>query len=203
MSRLSCLLVLLALFVRGLSAQAPPVISPHTDAAPAEIADSIEALLAVGGQQVKIGDNTLQFWWVKSLPLKSDTTGTAWTSVDEGALVGAVKVSAPFKDVRGAAIKPGTYTLRYSPRYLLLLPVDADTSVSALGHDNVFALSKLTTRSAFPAALSLDPPAAAGRSGRRNRRAPATVTFTVPASRDGADAGSIKFDLGLAGLTAS
>ena len=81
---------------------------------PVEIGDAIEALLAAGGERVAIGDRTIEFWWVKSLPLRTGTTESTWKSVDEGALVGAVKLSSVFSDVRGTPIKPGTYTLRYA-----------------------------------------------------------------------------------------
>jgi hypothetical protein len=213
-SRPLSFIVLLTLFTAlHLSAQAPTAVTTHTEVPPVEIADSIEALLATGGERVAIGDRTLEFWWVKSLPLRSGTTESTWKSVEEGALVGAVKLSSVFTDVRGAAIKPGTYTLRYalqpaanrSRESLLLLPVDADTAVSAIGHDSAIATSKAVTHTAFPAAWTIVPPAAAEavrtifRIGRRS----ASVIFAVPVSRDGADAGSIKFGVRLPGLIPS
>jgi hypothetical protein len=211
-SCLSCLVVVLV-FVAPLSAQTPTAVTAHTEVPPVEIGDAIEALLAAGGERVAIGDRTIEFWWVKSLPLRTGTTESAWKSVDEGALVGAVKLSSVFSDARGAAIKPGTYTLRYalqaagsnSRASLLLLRVDDDTSVSAIGHDNAIAMSKAVTHTAFPAAWTIVPPAAAEavrtilRIGRRS----ASVIFAVPVSRDGADAGSIKFGVRLPGLIPS
>jgi hypothetical protein len=203
---------LLALTLTRASAQAP-IVTPHTDAPPTETADAIEALLGSSGDRVAIGDKTLEFWWVKSLPLRTGTTDSAWKSVDEGALVGAVTLSAAFNDARGTAIKPGTYTLRYALQparlrtreFLLLLPVDSDSSVSAIGRESAMAMSRLVSHSAQPAAWGIVPPAALEPvlSIRRNGRRSASVIFAVPVSRDGADAGSIKFGLRLPGLSAS
>jgi len=211
-SRLSRL-VLILVIAPSLSAQAPTTVTTHNEAAPVEIGDAIEALLATGGERVAIGDRTLEFWWVKSLPLRSGTTESVWKSVEEGALVGAVKLSSVFSDVRGTPIKPGTYTLRYAVQpagnrareSLLLLPIDADTSVAALGHDAAIAMSKTVTHTAFAAAWAIVPPAAAEsvRAVVRNGRQSVSVIFAVPVSRDGADAGSIKFGVRLPGLIPS
>ena len=159
---------MVVVFVARLSAQAPTVVTTHAEVPPVEIGDAIEALLAAGGERVAIGDRTIEFWWVKSLPLRTGTAESTWKSVDEGALVGAVKLSSVFSDVRGTPIKPGTYTLRYavqpagnrSRESLVLLPIDADTSVAALGHDNAIAISKAVTRTAFAAAWAIVTPAA-------------------------------------------
>jgi hypothetical protein len=206
---LACCLVAI-----GARAQSP-VASVHTDGAPSELADAIKGQLAPGGQQVAVGGKTLTFWWVKRLPLRSGRTDATWASVDEGTLVGAVKVSAPYNEMRGRTIKPGIYTLRYAvqpadgnhlgaspnPEFLLLCPAASDTSASPLGHDGTIKISKLTIGLSHPAVWGLDPPTATGAalSLKKNDAGMTAVIFEVPVSRDGKDAGRLKFGLILVG----
>src|SRR5690349_5338257 len=108
------LAVLLAgALTQGVRAQTP-LVSPHNDAAPGELADPIEALMAAGGQRVSIGRTTLEFWWVKSLPLTAESNDVGWSAVEEGTLVGAVRLSGDFTDIHARKIKRGIYTLRYA-----------------------------------------------------------------------------------------
>jgi hypothetical protein len=215
MTRRSTLIVLLALLLApGLSAQ-QPIVTAHGNVPPAELEDPIEALMATGGQQVAFADKTLQFSWVKSLPLRPDSNEVSWSSIDEGTLVGAVRLTATFPDIRGNTMKAGVYTLRYgiqpadgnhvgvSPyrEFLLLSPAAADKSVGALGHDGTIAISRQTIGTTHPASWSLDPPLSS--------EAPASIStddigfvhvvFEIPVSRDGKDAGTLKFGLILKG----
>jgi hypothetical protein len=200
----------------------PPGIAAHKDPPPVELEDPIEAILAPGGQRVTIGGKMLDFWWVKSLPLLSGTVDVSWAAVEEGTVVGAVKLSVSYPDVRGKTIPSGLYTLRYgvepqnsdqpgsspSRDFLLLSPAALDSKVAALGHDGVVALAKQT-----PGMLSLEPPvapvtpaapvgpariAAAGAT-LRNEAGQTAVSFSVPVSREGRDAGVLTFGLILAG----
>ena len=154
--------------------QAPPVLSGirHSDAAPADLAPAVAALLAPGGVTASVGANTLTFWWVKVLPVTSAPPG--WTALPEGTLTGAVRIEKAFRDVRGRVIKAGTYTLRYgiqpangdhlgvSPyrEFLLLSPGPQDRDAAPRGHDETVDLSKLTIGGSHPAVWSLDPPVA-------------------------------------------
>lgn len=163
--------------------QAPSDLSgsTHSDSPSPELAASVSALLPPAGVRATVGATTLTFWWVKQLPLKPATDGSAaasspaWSSVQEGTLVGAVKVDKNFRDVRGRVIKAGTYTLRYglqptngdhlgvSPyrEFLLLSPAAADTDPAPKGHDESVDLSKQTIGGSHPAVWSIDPPVAA------------------------------------------
>jgi len=191
-------------------------VSPQHDPPPGELADPIEALMASGGQRVSAAGRTLDFWWVKSLPLTPASTDVSWSAVEEGTLVGAVSVSASYEDIRGKMIKPGVYTLRYgiqpqngdhlgvSPYrdFLLLSPVAADSATRALGHDDTIALSRQTLGASHPAAWSLDPPVAAGAavgSTMSTGTGGIAVVFAVAVSRDGRDVGVLQFGLVLVG----
>ncbi len=147
-----------------------PSATRHTDGPPAELAAPIAALMAPGGVRAAVGANTLTFWWVKQLPLKSP----AWSELPEGSLVGAVKIEKDFRDIRGRVIKAGTYTLRYGIQpangdhlgvspfrdFLLLSPVALDKETTALGHKGTVEISKETIGGSHPAVLSIDPPVA-------------------------------------------
>jgi hypothetical protein len=163
----------IAWFLLGLllwQAPSDPSATRHTDALPAEIAAPIAALMAPGGVRAAVGTNTLTFWWVKQLPVKSP----GWSDLPEGSLVGAVKIEKDFRDIRGRVIKAGTYTLRYGIQpangdhlgvspfrdFLLLSPAALDKETAALGHKGTVEISKETIGGSHPAVLSIDPPVA-------------------------------------------
>src|SRR5438445_4203470 len=167
--------VLFSVIVAARAGAQAPVVTVHTDAAPAELAEPVKVQLAAGGQQVAAGARALRFWWVKALPLRAGSTEVGWSSIDEGTLVGAVKIAAAYTDMRGRTIKPGVYTLRYAvqpadgnhlgaspnPEFLLLSPAASDPSAAALGHEGTIKISKLTIGLTHPAVWGLDPPIAA------------------------------------------
>ena len=139
----------------------------HSDPVPAEIAAPVAAKVAPGGVRATASGTTITFWWVTDLP------GASWTDVPEGTLVGAVKLDADMRDIRGRLMKAGVYTLRYgiqpktddhfgvSPfrNFLLLSPAAADKDPAARDHDGTVELSAQTLGGKHPAVLSIDPPA--------------------------------------------
>ena len=207
-------LIFLVITCAAASAQTPAV-SSHNDAVPAELADAIKTQLASGGQRADIGGKVFDFWWVKALPLRGGSPEIGWSAVEEGTIVGAVKLGAPYTEMRGRTIKQGVYTLRYgiqpadgnhlgaspNPEFLLLSPAAADTSSAALGHDGVIKVSKLTIGLSHPAVWGLDPPVAsdAPLSLKKNEAGMTAVVFQVPVARDGKEAGTLKFGLVLVG----
>ena len=117
-----------------------------------------------------VGSATLEIWWARSIDVAGD--GPGWSNVESGTLIGAVRVTGPFKEIRGKVVAPGLYTLRYGLQpqngdhlgistfreYLVFSPASADSDPKILGFDGVVALSKQVIGTAHPAALSLDPP---------------------------------------------
>jgi hypothetical protein len=191
-------------------------VTSRPDPPPAELADPIEALIAPGDQRVSVAGATLDFWWVKSMPLAPGSTDVSWSAVEEGTLVGAVVLSSSYRDIRGATLKPGHYTLRYgiepqngdhagvSPyrEFLLLSPADADNSAAALSHDSLVGISRQSIGGSHPACWALDPPIAGGErvgSVKSTATEQSAVIFSVPTSRDGQDVGALKFGLVLVG----
>ncbi|HEX2445242.1 MAG TPA: hypothetical protein VHJ77_14955 [Vicinamibacterales bacterium] len=169
------------------------------EAPPPDLAPAVRALLAPAGARVTSAGTTLDFWFVKSLPLQAGAA-PSWQQAEEGTIVGAVRVSAVYRDIRGRTIKPGSYTLRYgiqpangdhlgvSPfrEFLLLSPAAADTDVKPTGHEGSVELSKQTIGGSHPAVWSLDPPAlsegAAPLSTRTNDAGHEAIVFEVPTS---------------------
>jgi hypothetical protein len=202
-------LLSLSVFVGTSSAFAQLTAKPITTAAPETIAAPVRGLLAPSGVSVTAGAATLDFWWVSVLPTKGSAE---WGQVAEGSLVGAVRVTGAFKEIRGKAVKAGVYTLRLglqpqngdhlgvSPNreFLLLSPAEADTDPKALGFDGVVALSKQTIGASHPAALSIDPPSAtaAPLSPVTNEMDLKGLTFEIRTSSGGA----LKFGLILIGV---
>jgi hypothetical protein len=146
-----------------------PSVSPLTDKPPAALAAGVASRLAPAAK-VTVGAATLDIWLVQKL--ERSAGGTGWANVESGTLVGAMRVSGEFKEIRGKAVKPGVYTLRYGLQpqngdhlgistfrdFVLLSPAALDTDPKALGFDGVVALSKEVIGTAHPASLSLDPP---------------------------------------------
>jgi hypothetical protein len=208
--------VLLTLLLSTAAATAQSLkAEKHAAPPPAAVAAPIKALLAGDGVRVTNGPVTIDFWWVKQIPLKAGGTGIDWAQVEEGTVVGAVQLSAVYRDIRGFNIKPGVFTLRYGIQpangdhlgvsmyrdFLLLSPAAVDTAVEPTGHDGTVDLSKQTIGGSHPAPWSLDPPVAkeAALTTKANDLGHQAVIFEVPVARDGKPAGSIKFGLILIG----
>ena len=139
----------------------------HTDPVPTEIAAPVAAKVAPGGVRATASGTTITFWWV------TDLAGASWAEVPEGTLIGAVKLDADVRDIRGRVMKAGVYTLRYgiqpvtddhfgvSPfrNFLLLSPAAIDKDPAARDHDRTVELSAQTFGGKHPAVWSIDPPA--------------------------------------------
>lgn len=183
---------------------AAPLASPP----PEIIAAPLRSLLAPAGHQVNLGPTAIELWWVSGLAAGAG----GWSEVAEGSLVGAMRVTGAFKEIRGKTVTPGVYTLRFalqpqngdhlgvSPfrEYLLISPAAADTDPKPLGFDGAVANSKQTTGASHPAALSLDPPvaSAAPLSTYTNEMDLKGIVFEVKT----AAGGSLKFGLILLGV---
>ena len=145
-----------------------PSVTPLTDKPPSDLSGGFVPRLTPAARIVT-GPATLDLWLVDKL---ESSGGAGWSGVESGTLVGAVRVTGEFKEIRGKAVKPGVYTLRYGLQpqngdhlgisafrdFLLLSPAAVDKDPKVLGFDGVVALSKEVVGTAHPASLSLDPP---------------------------------------------
>jgi hypothetical protein len=145
---------------------------------PPELASPVAAALSTEVITVTTGTTKLEFWWVKSLPLRPGAAASpSWADVPDGSLVGALRLSANWSDIRGYTVRPGVYTLRFafqpqngdhmgiSPNREFLLPAPAadDLMVDPVGFDSAVALARKSSRRAHPASISIDPPGATAR----------------------------------------
>lgn len=144
-----------------------PSVTPLTDKPPSDLSGGLVPRLTPAARIVN-GPATLDIWLVGKL----EASGPGWSGVESGTLVGAMRVTGEFKEIRGKVVKPGVYTLRYGLQpqngdhlgistfrdFLLLSPAAVDKDPRVLGFDGVVALSKEVVGTAHPASLSLDPP---------------------------------------------
>lgn len=199
--------VVLAVVLSAAAARANGVtVAAHTHPAPDAIAAPVQAALAPGGATATVGEVTIDFWWVKAIEAK----GAGWSGVREGTLVGAMRLSEKFRDIRGRVIKPGVYLLRFalqpqngdhlgvSPHreFLLATPAEEDTTAAALGHEPAVEMAAKTVNITHPAVLSLDPPDAseAPLTVVQTGAGHTSVVFEVPAA-----GGALRFGLILVG----
>jgi hypothetical protein len=221
MTRFLLVLPLVLLFVGsadGIARQGGGLTaSAQSSPPPAAVAPAIASKLAKSGVRVVVakGPVTLDFWWVESLPMKGGAGAPPWESVEEGALVGAVNVSAEFRDIRGRIIKPGVYTLRYGIQpqngdhlgvspfrdFLLISPAAADTDPAAHGHDGTIELSKQAIGGSHPGVWSIDPPVAKENALQEHKTEleHQAIVMEVPITRDGKPAGTLRFGVVLIG----
>ena len=172
----------------------------QTMALPDELqADIKTAIGAATSAKVVIGSTTLELWW-------GAPKAASWDALAEGTVVGAMRVTGAYRDIRGKVVKAGVYTLRYALQpqngdhlgaapnreFLLLSPAAVDTDPKPLGFDGTVALAKQTTGTSHPASLSIDPPSSTD--------APLT-TYTTDPDLKGVvfKAGSLTFGLILSG----
>jgi hypothetical protein len=187
----------------------------HTDPPPAGLAGGIAARLAPGGVRATANNVTLTFWWVKGLPLKTGGSNAAWSDVEEGSLLGAVKIDHDVRDVRGKVVKGGLYTLRYGIQpangdhlgvspfrdFVLVSPAAIDKDPAPHGHDGTIDLSKEAIGGSHPAVWSIDPPTTTENllGVHTNDLGLKAVVVELPATRDGNAAGALRFGLVLVG----
>ena len=172
----------------------------QTTALPDEVQAGIKtALGATTSAKVVIGSTTLELWW-------GAPKAASWDALAEGTVVGALRVTGAYRDIRGKVVTPGVYTLRYALQpqngdhlgaapnreFLLLSPAAVDADPGPLGFDGTVALAKQTTGTSHPASLSIDPPTATD---------PPLTAYTTDPDLKGVvfKAGSLTFGLILSG----
>ena len=185
-------------------------------AIPPEVAEPIKAMLQTDAMVVMRGENRLEFWWVRSLPLESAPSDKpAWANVADGALLGVFRMAMAMSDVRGLPMKPGVYTLRFalqpqdgdhmgvSPNreFLLVAPVGDDQAPEPAGFKGAVALAKKTLGKSHPATLSVNPPATDQPAGAvvTTDEGHKGIATALPVTVQGKPAGTLSFGLTLVG----
>ena len=106
------LAIALLRFSRSQQLRTTESLASHRKAAGADLRRRLRRRPAAGRRSRSIvGGATLDIWWAQAIALTGD--GPGWSSVESGTLVGAMRVSGTFKEIRGKVVEPGVYTLRY------------------------------------------------------------------------------------------
>jgi hypothetical protein len=154
------------------SLTAQPAPAPAAGAIPAALAGD----LAPQGAAILSGGTPLcNLWLLKSVPTvrsSDNSPDILYGNLQIGELVGVMQFLAPAQDFRHQKVPAGVYTLRYGqiPQdgnhmgvsqyrdFLLLCPAAADTNPdTALGFDQLVALSRKSLTTGHPAVMSLIP----------------------------------------------
>ena len=140
---------------------------------PAELADSVKALLAKQGVKIlKDGAPLSEIWFRTELPAPQKTTEMNLTmpGVPHGTLMAVIRVAQTYSDRRGQTFKPGLYLMRYSyypengdhqgaaPQrdFLVLTPAALDTDGAANpAFKPLIELSKKVSNTPHPAVFSI------------------------------------------------
>ena len=186
-------------------------------APPSDLAPPVLSLLSNEAVTVTVAQPavTIDFWWVKGLPMKPGSAPPSWADVDEGTLVGAVRLSADYRDIRGRVVKAGVCTLRYGIQpsngdhlgvspfrdFLLISPAAIDTDPGPRGHDGTIEISKQAIGGSHPGVWSIDPPVAtdAPLQPHKTELGHDAIVMQVPVTRGGQPGGTLKFGVVLVG----
>jgi hypothetical protein len=180
---------------------------------PDDLAADVRSQLQKTGAKITLDQATVEIWWANGVIVTAD--GPGWSNVESGTLVGAMRVTGAFKEIRGKVVNPGVYTLRYGQQpqngdhlgispfreFLLLSPAAVDRDPKVLGFDGAVAVSKQVVGTAHPASLSLDPPEEAPGavlSAYKNESGHDGIVFEI--TQAGKGTAPIRFGLILAGL---
>lgn len=150
--------------------------SRHTEAVPPDLAPPVASALAPGGIRVQIDSLTIDIWSVARVAAGAETPAASgpWQQVPQGALLGAIRLSAALRDIRGRVIPAGVYTLRFGLQpangdhlgvsahreFVLVSPATVDRDVAPTGYDGAVERSRQSIGTSHPAVLSIDPPEA-------------------------------------------
>ncbi len=153
-------------------------VEPLAEAAPAETAPEIAALLAPSGWKVISGKNrtVCEIWPCKEWAVVKDfkPSGSVLYPFEMGQLMGVVRYKRKGGDFRGQEIPAGLYVLRYALQpedgnhvgtsktrdFMLLTPAAEDKSAAALDKVALFKLSKKAVGTPHPGMLCLLAPPA-------------------------------------------
>jgi hypothetical protein len=143
-------------------------------APPDEVAEPIRAVL--NNQAVSLADDQstfFQFWFRKELPLAQAPAGgtLALDTLEEGTVLGVLRVSAERYDFRDEEIPAGIYVLRFGIQpedgnhlgvaptrtFALLIPAKDDTRLDPVPHEELMKAAAVINAASHPSSLNLQP----------------------------------------------
>ncbi|MBI4559055.1 MAG: hypothetical protein HY706_15840 [Candidatus Hydrogenedentes bacterium] len=170
-SFLTVLAACLVLLLRMAASAAPLTVEKGEKAPPAEVSDSVRAILTKEVVCLKTGEGpAFEFWFRDAIPVAAGKSGP--DAIKEGTMLGVVQVHQPRRDFKDNEITKGVYTLRIglqpqdgnhmgtSPfaTFALLIPANLDKDANAvMDHDQLAKLSMEGTPEKHPRNLNLQP----------------------------------------------
>lgn len=176
MTRLFPIAALVALAVHALPGQLLAAeaakLTVATAKPPTEVAEPIRAVLDSKAVRISTGDKaSFEFWFRKELPLAEKPAGgtLGLSTLKEGTLLGAVRVTGEHYDFRNEEIPPGFYTVRFGIQpedgnhlgvaptrtFALLIPARQDTKLDPIGHEQLMKAAAKINAAMHPSNLNL------------------------------------------------
>jgi hypothetical protein len=171
-----CLMVVLFLTASTipLAAQEPARLTVAAADLPAEVAEPIRKVLNNEAVNLANGDSTFfQFWFRKELPLLEQPAGGTITlgTLQEGTVLGVLKVHSERYDFRDEEIPVGIYILRFGIQpedgnhlgvaptrtFAVLIPAQADTQLDPVSHEELMKAAAAINAASHPSNLNLQP----------------------------------------------
>jgi hypothetical protein len=157
-----------------LRAEEPVHLTVAAAAPPEEVAEPIRKVL--NDQAVTLADDAstfFQFWFRKELPLAQAPAGgtLALDTLQEGTVLGVLKVNSERHDFRDEEIPTGIYVLRFGIQpedgnhlgvaptrtFALLIPAQEDTQLDPVSHEELMKAAAVINAASHPSSLNLQP----------------------------------------------
>jgi hypothetical protein len=156
------------------AADEPAKLSVADAKPPEEVAEPIRAALDAKVLRLANGDKPFfEFWFRKELPLvEKPADGTlGLTTMQEGTVLGVVRVGEDQYDFRNEEIPKGVYIVRLGVQpedgnhlgvaptrtFALLIPAKQDTKLDAIGHKDLMKAAATINAAKHPSNLNLRP----------------------------------------------
>jgi hypothetical protein len=143
---------------------------------PEEVSQAIRGVIGSGALRVSAGDKEVaEFWLREEIPAKdapSGELGVSFGQLEQGVLMGVVRLAEAWQDYKDLKVAAGVYTLRYAvlPQdgnhmgvsiyrdYMLLIPAAHDKEVDvSWTADELYMQSNESTGQPHPGVLALFP----------------------------------------------
>jgi hypothetical protein len=158
----------------SLQAQEPVRLTVAAAEPPEEVAEPIRKVLNKEAVSLANGESTFfQFWFRQELPLAQAPAGgtLALDTLQEGTVLGVLKVTAERYDFRDEEIPIGVYILRFGIQpedgnhlgvaptrtFALLIPAKDDTQLEPVAHDELMEAAAVINAAGHPSSLNLQP----------------------------------------------
>jgi hypothetical protein len=164
----------LATLATPLAAQEPVQLTVAAAEPPEEVAEPIRSVLSSEAVSLANGESAFfQFWFRKELPLAQAPAGGTLTldTLQEGTVLGVLKVNSERYDFRDEEVPAGFYILRFGIQpedgnhlgvaptrtFALLIPAKDDTQLDPVAHEELMKVAAVINAAGHPSSLNLQP----------------------------------------------